>query len=275
MTPSRIRRTLTALAASTLLLTACGGNGSTDTSADTGTDTDTSAESGAESTAEEITGTITVLAAASLTDAFTELAEQLEADHPGITVELSFGSSTTLAQQIAEGAEADVYASAGRGALAQLPDGFGADGDTTDIASNVLQIAVPEGNPAGVQGLADFARSDIDTVLCAETVPCGGAADEAFAAAGITPTPASREIDVRATLSKVTLGEADAAIVYQSDVATAGDGVEGVEIPAAENVAMPYPMLWSNTDPATMAFVDLVRGADGLAALAAAGFGAP
>ncbi|MDO5503645.1 MAG: molybdate ABC transporter substrate-binding protein [Actinomycetia bacterium] len=224
---------------------------------------------------DQLEGSITVLAAASLTDAFTQLATQLEEQHPGVSVLVSFGSSTTLAQQVFEGAEADVYASAGRTALDQLPDGFAADGGTADIAANVLEIAVPPGNPGGVSGLTDFTRSDIDTVLCAETVPCGRAADEAFATAALTPTPASREIDVKATLSKVTLGEADAAIVYQSDVVSAGAAVEGVPIPAELNVSMAYPMLWSNTDPATLAFVELVTGPPGLAALAEAGFGPP
>lgn len=267
-------KVLGALAASTLLLAGCGGSSTPDTTPTTdapaGSNETTDAAGG-----EEITGTVTVLAAASLTEAFTELAEQLKAEHPGITVELSFGSSTTLPQQIAEGADADVYASAGRGAVDHLPDDFAANGDTADIASNVLEIAVPKGNPGGVKGLNDFTRADIDTVLCAETVPCGKAADEAFSKANLTPTPVSREIDVKATLSKVTLGEADAAIVYQSDVATAGDDVEGVDIPEDQNVKMAYPMLWSNTDAATIAFVELVKGPDGLAALSKAGFGAP
>lgn len=269
------RHIIGALAASALLFTGCG-NGSTTPETTPNTDGAAGATEATDTdAAEDITGTVTVLAAASLTEAFTELADQLKAEHPGVTVELSFGSSTTLAQQIAEGADADVYASAGRGAVDHLPADFADDGDAADIASNVLQIAVPQGNPGAVKGLNDFTRSDVDTVLCAETVPCGKAADEAFGKAGLTPTPVSREIDVKATLSKVTLGEADAAIVYQSDVATAGDGVEGVEIPEDENVKMAYPMLWSNTDPATIAFVDLVQGETGLAALAKAGFGAP
>lgn len=268
-------RLLVMVAAGALLLAGCG-SGTTDTPAES-TTTGESAGTSTETTpaADEIIGTVTVLAAASLTEAFTELADQLMAEHPGITVELSFGSSTTLAQQISEGAEADVYASAGRGALEQMPADFAADGDSVEIASNLLEIAVPQGNPGNVNSLEDFTRSDIDTVLCESSVPCGRAADEAFAMAGLNPTPVSREIDVKATLSKVELGEADAAIVYQSDVFTARDAVEGIEIPLDTNAAIVYPMLWSNTEATTLAFIDLVRGPEGLAALGEAGFGPP
>lgn len=264
------------LLTSLLILTGCGSDGAAENgSAADWTEGAEPTDLSTQPADDSIQGTVTVLAAASLTEAFTELATQLEQQHPSLTVELSFGSSTTLAQQITEGAEADVYASAGKGALEQLPADFASASDTVDIASNVLAIAVPTGNPGGITTLEDFARSDIDTVLCADTVPCGKAADEAFARASITPAPASREIDVKATLSKVTLGEADGAIVYQSDVATAGDGIEGIEIPADLNVSVTYPLLWSNTDPATLALVDLVRSEQGLEALEAAGFGAP
>lgn len=241
--------------------------------------------------------TVTVLAAASLTEAFTSLAAAYEAEHDGVTIALSFGSSTTLAQQIAEGADADLYASAGRAALAHLPQDDGGDGGEQLIARNVLEIAVPPGNPAGVTGLADFTREDIDTVLCAETVPCGTAADEAFDKARLTPTPASRELDVKATLAKVTLGEADAAIVYRSDVVSAAgieegidgadgagdagdvrervEGVEGVEIPESENVVMDYPLVWFNADPHTTGFAELLSSEQGQEALTAAGFTIP
>lgn len=216
--------------------------------------------------------TVTVLAAASLTEAFTELATAYENENPGVTVEVSFGSSTTLAQQIAEGAPADVYASAGTGALAQLPEGYAADGGEEVLTRNVLEIAVQPGNPQAVVGLADFARADLDTVLCAETVPCGRAADEAFAAAGITATPVSRELDVKATLSKVELGEADAAMVYRSDVVAAGDAVEGVAIRDEENVTLDYPLVWFDGDEHTVGFVELLLGERGQQVLTDLGF---
>lgn len=218
--------------------------------------------------------TLTVLAAASLTAAFSELAEDYESSHPDVTINLSFGSSTTLSQQIVEGVDADLYASAGRAALEQLPTGYADEGGEETIASNVLEIAVQPGNPRGVTGIDDFTRSDLDTVLCAQTVPCGRAADEAFAAAGLTPTPVSREIDVKATLAKITLGEADAAIVYRSDVLST-DQVDGVVIPAGENVSITYPLVWFNTEAHTVGFAELLAGPKGLAALEAAGFSAP
>ena len=236
------------------LLGGCGGSAS---------DTDTAERS-----------TLMILAAASLTEAFTELAEQYEADHPEVTIHLSFGSSTTLAQQITAGADADLFASAGTGALEQLPPGYADETGEQIIASNVLEIAVLPGNPSGVTGLADFERADIDTVLCAQTVPCGRAADEAFAAAGLTPTPVSRELDVKATLAKISLGEADAAIVYRSDVVT-DDAVEGVEIPAEENVSLSYPLISFNTDTHTIGFAEFLAGPQALAALETAGFSAP
>lgn len=216
--------------------------------------------------------TVTVLAAASLTEAFTELAGAYESDHPGVTIRLSFGSSSTLAQQIAEGAEADAYASAGTGALDLLPAGYGESGGEAVLTRNVLEIAVQPGNAGRVSGLRDFARDDIDTVLCAETVPCGMAADEAFTAAGITPAPASRELDVKATLAKVELREADAAMVYRSDVVAAGDAVEGIRIPDEENVTLDYPIVWFNEREHTVGFVELVTGPRGEDTMSTLGF---
>ena len=218
--------------------------------------------------------TVTVLAAASLTEAFTELAGAYEQQHPQVSIALSFGSSTTLAQQIAEGAEADLYAGAGREALENLPEGYAAAGGEELIAQNSLVIAIAPGNPKGIEGLNDFTRTDIDTVLCIETVPCGRAADEAFEQAGLNAAPRSREIDVKATLAKVSLGEADAAIVYRSDVASADD-VAGVEIPTDQNVVVDYPLVWFNTQPHTVAFADLVSAEPGRQALEAAGFTLP
>lgn len=262
-----MRRRLRAAAVLSLLGLLAGCGASSDAPADDATGTAAS-EAATEPT------TLMVLAAASLTEALTELAEQYEAEHPEVTINLSFGSSTTLAQQITAGADADLFASAGRGALEQLPEGYADEGGESIVASNVLAIAVQPGNPQGITGLADFERSDIDTVLCAQTVPCGRAADEAFAAAGLTPTPVSRELDVKATLAKITLGEADAAIVYRSDVVT-DERVEGVEIPAEENVSLTYPLVWFTTDPHAVGFAEFLAGPAGLAVLEEAGFSAP
>ena len=219
------------------------------------------------------TGEVTVLAAASLAKPLTALARTFEQAHPGVTVRLGFGSSTTLAQQVAQGADADLFASAGTTALGQLGDVEPTG--TVVFARNTLEIATPAGNPARVSRLADLAREDVDVVLCAEPVPCGKAADQVLTKAGVTAHVVSREVDVSATLAKVTLGEADAAVVYRSDVVGAKGTVEGVEIPAAQNTTLEYPLARFGSDPAARAFADFVAGPEGRAALGAAGFLAP
>lgn len=219
--------------------------------------------------------TVTVLAAASLTEPLTALAHDYEADHPGVQVRLSFGSSTTLAQQVAEGAPADIVALAGTTALAHLPPDAAQDGGRATIARNAMEIATPPDNPGRITVLEDLSRSGLDVVLCAATVPCGAAADAVFATADVTPNVVSREVDVKATLAKVRLGEADAAVVYHSDVVSAGDAVHGVAIPAAQNTTLDYPMVWLNGAENTVGFADLVGSREGVAALTAAGFLAP
>ena len=221
------------------------------------------------------TTTVTVLAAASLTEPLTTLAQQYERTHDGVKVALSFGSSTTLAQQVAEGAPADVVAFAGTAALDLLPKDATDRGGRATIARNTMEIATPPDNPGGVHDLADLAKPDLDVVLCASTVPCGKAADTVLSRAAITPHVVSREVDVKATLAKVRLGEADAAVVYHSDVVSAGDGVKGVVIPTAQNTTLDYPLVWLNAKPDTAGFAAFVRGPEGRAALTVAGFLAP
>jgi molybdate transport system substrate-binding protein len=220
-------------------------------------------------------GTVTVLAAASLTEPLTALADRYQEDHPGVEVRLSFGSSTTLAQQVAEGAPADVFASAGTAALDLLDAEATADGGRVTIARNTVEIATPPDNPGNVTRLADLANPDLAVVLCASTVPCGEAADEVLASAGVTAHVVSREVDVKATLTKVTLGEADAAMVYHSDVVTAGDSVHGVGVPPEDDVTLTYPLVWFDARPDVAGFVELVSGPEGTAALEQAGFLAP
>ena len=217
---------------------------------------------------------LTVLAAASLTDAFGTVERIYERDHPGVDVRVSFGSSTTLAQQVAQGAPADLVAFAGTSALAQLPARERALTPST-IARTTLQIATPPGNPARVGGLRDLARDDVDVVLCVATAPCGKAADTVLAKAKVSAHVVSRETDVRTTLAKVRLDEADAALVYRSDVAASRGQVEGVDIPAADNVELAYPMLRLTDTADARGFADFVTGSQGLAALTAAGFSAP
>ena len=251
-----------------LLLAACGSGSPTDTASSV-----TGGATSSRSAPAGVTGEVTVLAAASLTKTFTSLATSFEAANPGVSIRLSFGSSTTLAQQIAEGADADLFASAGSAALDQLGDVQPAS--TVTIGRNTLEIATPTGNPAKVTGLADLARKDVDVVLCAETVPCGKAADQILTEAGITANVVSREVDVSATLAKVTLGEADAAVVYHSDVVGSLDTVEGVEIPAAQNTTLEYPLALFGSDAAAKAFSDFLAGPRGMQVLQDAGFLAP
>lgn len=183
--------------------------------------------------------TVTVLAAASLTESFDELAAAYQQQHPGQVVRISYGSSATLAAQITSGAPADVFASANASTMASLSRAGVAVVPQT-LATNVLQIAVPPGNPGRVTGLADFARPDLRIALCAEDVPCGSAAGQLFAAVGVTPRPDTLEVDVKATLNKVELGEVDAALVYRTDVVAAGSKVLGLPTPGAEKVVNTY-----------------------------------
>lgn len=225
----------------------------------------------------ELAGDITVLAAASLTGVFEDLAAEFEAEHPGVTVTLSFGGSSALAEQILSGAPADVFAAANEATLQSVVDA-GLATDPRIFATNTLEIAVPVGNPGGVTGLADLARPELVVALCDPAVPCGSAAEKLLAAEGVTASVDTLEEDVRAALTKVALGEVDAALVYRTDVRGAGGEVEGIEVPAAAEIVNRYPiaaLAGSGASEAAAAFVDLVRSPRGRAALTAAGFGAP
>lgn len=236
------------------------------------------AAQGAGTTSDAITGEVVVLAAASLTDAFTELAADFEAAHPGVTVTLGLGGSSALAQQVVAGAPADVLATASPGTMATVADAGGLVGEPTVVARNRLQIAVPAGNPAGVTGLADLGDASLAVALCAEQVPCGAAARRVLAAAGVTPAPDTLEPDVRAVLTKVRLGEVDAGLVYRTDVLAAGDDVEGIDVPEADAAVTDYPIAVVADAPnprAAEAFVAHVRGEAGRKVLADAGFELP
>lgn len=257
-------------------LAGCGSSGSSDAAASSSANPSSSASSSVATSpsASGVTGTVTVLAAASLTESFNALATSFEAANPGVTIKLSYGSSTTLAKQIAEGAPADLYASAGEKALEQLSPEARAK-STTTIATNSLEIAVPRANPGKVTGLPSLSDQALQVVLCAQTVPCGSAADTVLKKAGINPHVVSREVDVKATLAKITLGEADAAIVYVSDVKSAGAKVKGVPIAAEHNTVLKYPLVQLTTTPAAEAFAAYLAGPAGVKALAAAGFHSP
>ena len=221
---------------------------------------------------------LTVLAASSLTEAFTELGRTFEADRPGTRVRFSFGSSSTLATQVTSGAPADVFAAANAATMRTVTDAGAAAGPPVDIATNTLQLAVPRGNPGGVTGLADLSNPDLRVALCAEQVPCGAAAVTVLQRAGVTARPDTLESDVKAVLQKVSADEVDAALVYRTDVRAAGGRVEGIEVPEARQVVNRYPVavLAQSRVPATaQAFVDLARSPEGQRALSEAGFGRP
>lgn len=221
--------------------------------------------------------TLTVFAAASLTEAFGTIGKAFEAAHPGTTVTFSFGASSALAQQVVTGAPADVFAAASPATMKTVTDA--GDAVTPQVfARNTLEIAVPPDNPGKVTGLADFTKAPLTIALCAPQVPCGTAATKVFTAAGLTPRPDTLEQDVKAALSKVELGEVDVALVYRTDVRAAGPKVRGIAFPEAAEAVNDYPLVTLSGAPhkATAdAFVAYVLSPDGQKALADAGFTSP
>ncbi len=219
---------------------------------------------------------LVVFAAASLTDAFEAVGDAFEQAHPGTNVRFNFAGSQQLASQILHGAPADVFAPAD---MRQLQAGGAAlAGEPKPFAVNELVIAVEHGNPLGVKGLADLGRTDLTLVLAADEVPAGRYARQALERAGVEVQAASLESDVRAALWKVRLGEADAAIVYASDVLAAGDAVTAVPIAPEEKVIATYPIavLAGAPDPdAARAFVSFVESVEGQAVLGRHGFSPP
>jgi molybdate transport system substrate-binding protein len=220
--------------------------------------------------------TLTVFAAASLKASFTEIAEQFEEENPGTTVTLSFAGSADLAAQISQGAPADVFASADTGNMEKLQDAGLVDGESRDFATNTLAIAVPPGNPAGIRSFADLARSGVRVVTCARQVPCGAAAVSVAEQAGTAISPVSEENSVTDVLGKVISGEADAGLVYVTDVRSADGRVESISFPEAAGAVNAYPVAAladGRNKAAADAFLDLVTGPGGQHVLASAGFG--
>jgi len=252
-------------AALTLTLSACAGAAPPATSDDS-------------PASDRLQGSITVFAAASLNSTFTELAREFEQAHPGTTIELTFAGSSDLVTQIIEGAPADVFASADATNMAKLTDAGLIASAPVDFASNVLEIAVPPSNPAGVESLGDLGDPDVATVICAPQVPCGAAATKVQEAAGVEISPVSEESSVTDVLGKVTSGEADAGLVYATDVLAAGEAVKGIAFPESSAAVNTYPIAVvgpsANADVAA-AFVAFVTGSVGQGMLQAAGFGAP
>ncbi|MEV7395602.1 molybdate ABC transporter substrate-binding protein [Aeromicrobium sp. NPDC092404] len=222
--------------------------------------------------------TITVFAAASLKGSFTEIGRQFEAENDDVSVTFSFAGSADLVAQIQQGAPADVFASADtRNMDKAMADGLVA-GAPVDFAKNSLEIATPPGNPAEVDSLDDLVSSDVRVVVCAAEVPCGAAAVGVEKVAGIDIRPVSEEQSVADVLGKVISGEADAGLVYVTDVKAAGDQVRGVPFPESADVVNTYPiatLAGSKHAKLARAFAAYVAGPDGAAVLAEAGFATP
>ena len=256
---------LLAVAGLSLLLAGCGGSSSG------------SAPSAAPSATPQ-GRTLTVLAAASLTETFTGLEQRFEADNPGVDVRLNVAGSSDLAQQIVNGAPADVFAAASDATMKTVTDAGLTTAPPTVFATNVLQIATVPGNPKSIATFADLAKPDLKVVVCAPQVPCGAATEKIEKATGVTLSPVSEEADVKSTLGKVTSGDADAGLVYVTDVNSAGTRVRGIPIPADVNLATTYPiaaLAASRSPDLTRAFVAYVLSAPGRAELSKVGFEAP
>ncbi len=269
------RVALSAIGAAALLATAAG-CGSDPTTTQPGASAPAgSTASGSTSAA---SGTLTVFAAASLKKTFTQLGQDFEASHPGTKVTFSFAGSSDLVTQLQQGAPADVFASADTKNMDKATGDSLVAGSPVDFATNTLEIAVPQGNPAKVTDLKSLANPAVKVVLCAPEVPCGAAAQKVETAAGVDITPVSEESSVTDVLGKVSSGEADAGLVYVTDVKAAGDAVQGVTFAESSAAANRYPIaaLKSSENAALAAdFVALVTGRQGQQVLAAAGFGKP
>jgi len=221
---------------------------------------------------------ITVFAAASLQATFTRLGTEFEASHPGTAVTFSFAGSANLVTQIGQGAPADVFAAADAATMTTVTSAGQSAGAPANFATNTLQIATPPGNPARIASFADLSRPGVKVVLCAPQVPCGAAARTVQQGTGVRLTPVSEEPSVADVLGKVSSGEADAGLVYLTDVRGAGDRVSGVTFPEAAMAVNTYPIvaLTGSRSPVTAAdFVAFITGPRGARVLAAAGFGPP
>jgi molybdate transport system substrate-binding protein len=263
-----------------VLLAACGSDdgdgGSAATTASTAVPT--TAGTAATTTAPQATGNLTVFAAASLAASFNEIGAAFMKANPQAKTTFSFDASSALVGQIIQGAPADVFASADTANMDKLTTpGLNAEPPVV-FATNKLAIIVPKGNPKGITGVADLARSDLKVVLCADGVPCGTYAKQILASAGVTVTPVSYEQNVKGVVTKVTAGEADTGMVYTTDISAGGDAAQAVAIPDDINVIAKYAaaaVKASTNVTSAESFVDYLLGTDAQAILAKYGFGKP
>ncbi|MFE4354968.1 molybdate ABC transporter substrate-binding protein [Kitasatospora sp. NPDC056800] len=258
-------------------VSACGSDGGKSSGSSASSSTSANA-SAAGSSVPKASGTITVFAAASLKETFTELGKKFEAANPGAKVTFNFGGSSSLATSINSGAPADVFAAASPATMKTVTDAGGASGQPTTFVRNTLTIAVPKGNPKHIAGLKDLTASGVKVALCAKEVPCGSAAQTALKAAGVDLTPVTLEQDVKGALTKVELGEVDASLVYRTDVQADAAKIDGVDFPEADKAVNDYPIAAlakaPNKDGAA-AFVAYVQSPEAKQVLTAAGFQAP
>jgi len=227
---------------------------------------------------DSVDGKVTVFAAASLTEAFTELGKVYEGEHEGSKVVFSFAASSELASQIDSGAPADVFASAAELNMQKVIDEKLVEGEPQIFAGNVLEIAIPKGNPGGVKSLTDLANQDLRVAVCAPEVPCGNAAKTLFEEAGVEGSVDTFEADVKSVLTKVELDEVDAGLVYHSDVVAAGDSIDSIPVPEADLATNTYPIALlkdGDNQAGGQEFIDLVLSKTGQAELRKRGFRGP
>ncbi|MEH0417077.1 molybdate ABC transporter substrate-binding protein [Streptomyces sp. B21-083] len=264
----RTRRTLQVAGAGVAALLALSACSSDDPAANAGS-------AASDSASPQVSGKVTVFAAASLKESFTALGKDFERKYPGTKVTFSFSGSDSLAASITGGAPADVFASASPKTMKIVTDAKDAAGTPATFVRNQLEIATLPGNPDRIASLKDLTKSGLKVVLCDKEVPCGAAAQKSLDASGLKLTPVSYEQDVKSALTKVELKEADAAVVYKTDVHAAGDKVEGVEFPESAEAVNDYPIVLLKDAPnadAAKAFIELVRSAEGSQVLTGAGF---
>ena len=218
---------------------------------------------------------LTVLAASSLTDAFSELETRYESEHSDVDVALSFDSSSILAQQVISGAPADVLATADETTMQTVADEDLLTAEPVVFAQNTLVLVTPAGNPGGVDEANDLDRTGVTFAACVPEAPCGDATQRLLELVGVQAAPVTEEDTVRSVLTRVTLGEVDAGFVYVSDAQAAGDTVETIEVDRASEVI--------NSDPIAVVaatelleeaqdWVDLVLSQEGQEVLSSYGF---
>lgn len=236
-----------------------------------------SSSSGSSAAGETESSTLTVFAAASLTDTFEQLADRFSDDHDGVDVQLSFAGSSDLVAQVQEGAPADVIATADAQTMQQLVDAGDVATEPQTFVSNTLVIAVPAGNPEGIDGLDDLADPMLDVVVCAPQVPCGAATTIVEGSAGVTLQPVSEEPAVTDVLGKVANGQADAGLVYRTDTA-GSDVVDAVEFPESADAVNLYPIApiaGAENPELSQQFIEFILSDDARDVFADAGFAAP